>query len=84
MKILVLILISTLYLNCVANAETLMPIGFKGKWGFVSEYGKLVITPQFDDAGDFYEGLAPIKVKGGSSSLMDRAAGPSPIIISSL
>jgi hypothetical protein len=63
MKILVLILISTLYLNCVANAETLMPIGFKGKWGFVSEYGKLVITPQFDDAGDFYEGLAPIKVK---------------------
>ena len=44
-------------------SEGLVPIETKGKWGFVDRAGKLVVAPQFEDAGDFSEGLAPVKVK---------------------
>jgi hypothetical protein len=43
-------------------SEGLLPIETKGKWGFVDRTGKLVVAPQFEDAGDFSEGLAPVKV----------------------
>ena len=42
--------------------------------------------PKRSRSGDVSEParvVAPISVKGGSSSLMERAAGPSPIMISS-
>ncbi len=32
------------------------------KWGYIDKEGKFVITPQFDGAGDFHEGLAAAKV----------------------
>jgi hypothetical protein len=33
-----------------------------GKWGFIDRTGKTVIDIQFDDASDFKEGLAPVKL----------------------
>ena len=33
-----------------------------GKWGYADETGKIVITPQFDEARKFYEGLALVQV----------------------
>ena len=43
------------------NNDDLMSIG---KWGFINTEGKYIIDPQFDYAGDFSEGLAPIYVNG--------------------
>jgi hypothetical protein len=40
----------------------LLPIEVKGKWGYTDKTGKLVIEPQFEDADNFSEGLAPVKV----------------------
>lgn len=34
-----------------------------GKWGFLDKTGKVAISPQFDSASDFSEGLAIIRVK---------------------
>src|SRR6266446_6978267 len=45
-------------------SEGLVPISAKGKWGFVDQTGKLVIGGQFEDAEDFSEGLAPVKISG--------------------
>lgn len=44
-------------------SEGLVPISTKGKWGFADQIGKLVIEAKFEDAGDFSEGLAPVKVR---------------------
>jgi hypothetical protein len=35
-----------------------------GKWGYVERSGKLVISPRFDAAGAFSEGLAPVLSDG--------------------
>ena len=35
-----------------------------GKWGYVDKGGKIVINPQFDDAGQFSDGLAWVKMDG--------------------
>ena len=43
-------------------SEGLVPISTRGKWGFVDRTGKLVIAPQFEDAENFTEGLAAVKV----------------------
>jgi len=36
----------------------------RNKWGYLDENGKLVIEPQFDNAGDFDGGLAQVEVQG--------------------
>ena len=33
-----------------------------GKWGYIDKNDKVVIEPQFDDAGNFFEGLATVKI----------------------
>ena len=33
-----------------------------GKSGYIDKEGDLVIEAKFDDAKDFYEGLAPVRV----------------------
>jgi hypothetical protein len=43
-------------------SEGLVPVEIKGKTGFMDRTGKIVIEPQFEDAEDFSEGLAPVKV----------------------
>jgi hypothetical protein len=34
------------------------------KYGYIDKTGEIVIQPQFDDAGDFSEGLAPVRLNG--------------------
>ena len=43
-------------------SEGLVPVEIKGKTGFMDRTGKIVIEPQFEDAEEFREGLAPVKV----------------------
>ncbi|MGH9932431.1 MAG: WG repeat-containing protein [Pyrinomonadaceae bacterium] len=45
-------------------SEGLVPVASKGKWGFMDKTGKLVIAAQFEDAENFSEGLAPVKIGG--------------------
>ncbi|MEO0103191.1 MAG: WG repeat-containing protein [candidate division WOR-3 bacterium] len=33
-----------------------------GKWGYINKQGKIVIRPQFNEAKDFSEGLAAVKI----------------------
>lgn len=33
-------------------------------WGYLDRNGKFIISPQFDHAGSFAEGLAPVKIEG--------------------
>jgi hypothetical protein len=33
--------------------ETLAAVKIGGKWGYIDKTGKIVIKPQFDEAGDF-------------------------------
>lgn len=40
----------------------LFPVEENGKWGYINQYGELIIPYKFDGADDFYEGLAGVKV----------------------
>ena len=40
------------------------------KWGFIDTKGQYVINPQFDNAGEFSEGLAPVEI-GGKYGFID-------------
>lgn len=40
--------------------EPLYPVRVSERWGYMNRGGKLVIRPQWDDAGAFEEGLAPV------------------------
>lgn len=44
-------------------------VAVNGKYGFIDKTSKIIVTPQFDDAGLFQEGLAPVKSAGGGASL---------------
>ena len=48
----------------------LFPVVLGGKTGFVNRDGKLVINPQFDDARNFYDGLALVS-SGGKAGYID-------------
>ena len=45
-------------------SEGLVPVEKKDQWGFVDRSGKIVIEAKFEDADNFNEGLAPVKVHG--------------------
>jgi hypothetical protein len=46
-----------------ASQNKLFPIQQNGKWGYCDKTGAIVIRPQFELAGEFREGLAPVGVK---------------------
>jgi hypothetical protein len=53
-------------------SEGLVPIEVKGKTGFMDRTGKIVIEPQFEDAEDFSEGLAPVKIRSEETTWCPR------------
>jgi hypothetical protein len=42
------------------TGSSLYPISVSGKYGYISGSGKVIVTPQFDDAGLFQDGYAPV------------------------
>ncbi|MBN1460634.1 MAG: WG repeat-containing protein, partial [Armatimonadetes bacterium] len=42
----------------------LYPVSVDGKWGYIDKTGTIRIQPQFDDARDFSDGLAAVRVRG--------------------
>ncbi|MDX6289412.1 MAG: hypothetical protein QOH42_1211, partial [Blastocatellia bacterium] len=48
-------------------SEGLVPISIGGQWGFMDRTGKLVIEAKFEDAENFSEGLAPVKVRSAET-----------------
>jgi hypothetical protein len=40
----------------------LFPVVTGGKWGYVDRDGRLVVSPRFDEASRFSEGLAPVRL----------------------
>ena len=38
----------------------LFPVEVNDKWGYINRSGKLIILPQYEYAGYFHEGLAPV------------------------
>ena len=53
-------------------SEGLVPVTIKEKTGFMDRTGKLVIEPQFEDAQDLSEGLAPVKVRSEETTWCPR------------
>jgi hypothetical protein len=49
-------------------SEGLVPVEIKGKTGFMDRTGKILIEPQFEDAEDFSEGLAPVKLRSDETT----------------
>ena len=47
-------------------SEGLIPVLKNNKWGFIDKTGKEIIQLQYDDAGQFKEGLALVN-KGGKT-----------------
>lgn len=54
--------------------DTLILIREDDFWGYADSDGYYVIQPCFEDAGDFYEGRAAVRVRSGWG-LIDRTAG---------
>lgn len=44
-----------------ATPGPLFPVVKGGRWGFIDRTGRLVVTPRFDAAARFSEGLAPVR-----------------------
>jgi KWG Leptospira. len=44
-------------------SEGLARVEINNKYGYIDQTGKMIITPQFDYALDFYDGLAKSKHK---------------------
>ena len=60
------------YSGIRGSSEGLYGVRKKGLWGYMDAAGKIVIQPQFEDAGWFSEGLAPVQL-GGKIGFIDKA-----------
>ena len=52
--------------------EGLAAVSENGKWGFIDKKGKVVIDFQFDEVGDFSEGLARVRNKDDKWGYIDK------------
>jgi hypothetical protein len=41
--------------DCRSFSEGLAVVKIEDKWGYIDKTGKIVINPQFDDAGGFHK-----------------------------
>jgi len=48
----------------LTNNSVLFPIQIQNKFGFIDKTGKMVLEPQFEDAREFHDGLAGVKLAG--------------------
>jgi hypothetical protein len=48
-----------------------MKEGKKNLWGYIDQAGKVIIKPQYHDAGSFSEGLAKVMAKNGKIGFID-------------
>lgn len=66
-SILLLVCLMVLFVSFVGaqekRASNLFIIRVGGKAGFIDKNGKIIIEPQFENAEDFLEGIAPVKVE---------------------
>jgi hypothetical protein len=53
-------------------SEGLVPVQLEGSWGYVDERGVPRIKLRWEWAGDFAEGLAPVKERSGRCGYIDR------------
>jgi len=44
------------------QGKTLHPVQSGAKFGYMDRSGKMIISPQFDAAGSFANGLAPVRL----------------------
>lgn len=44
------------------GADALFQVHYGKKWGYIDRTGKIVISPEFDDEGDFFDGLAKVRL----------------------
>jgi hypothetical protein len=59
--------------GCGSMSDGLIAIRFRGKWGYVDGRGQPAIQLQYDNAGDFAGGLAPVTVEGGRCGYIDKS-----------
>src|ERR1035441_1938705 len=57
-----LLLLAVIIIVIIAASRnaTIFPVSINGKIGYINPAGKVVIPPQFADAGRFEDGLAPV------------------------
>src|SRR5437660_12636727 len=60
-----------LLFGCASGGAALFPVKMNGRYGYITKSGKVAINPQFDDVGQFSEGLAPVKL-GKTWGYVDR------------
>ena len=52
----------------ILDQDKLIPIEENKKYGYIDTKGKVVITPQYDSAGKFYDGYAVVTVKNDETN----------------
>ncbi len=67
--------VSVLTINCYSQEEqkftVLLPVPVNGRWGYINVEGNFVINPRFAIAGNFSEGLAPVRDDEGGFYYID-------------
>lgn len=61
LSVIATVLNSCFLFNSSEVDNSLLPVRYGEKWGYINQKGKVVINPQFDDAGFFRNGLARVE-----------------------
>ncbi len=63
-----------LFASCAEQTTQMVPVCVDGKWGYINPNGEYVITPQFKEAGFFFEDLALVKDDNGCYGYINKDA----------